>query len=36
MILSDRIKLYHAGYKVVEKIDLSLCASGKTGELIWH
>lgn len=29
MILSDRIKLYHAGYKVVEKIDLSLCASGK-------
>ena len=29
MILKDGIKLYHASYTVVEKIDLSLCASGK-------
>ena len=29
MILTNGIKLYHASYKIVEKIDLSLCASGK-------
>ena len=29
MILKDGIELYHASYKVVEKIDLSLCADGK-------
>ena len=29
MILTDGIELYHASYKVVEKVDLSLCASGK-------
>lgn len=29
MILTNGIKLYHASYKVIEKIDLALCASGK-------
>lgn len=29
MILTDGIELYHASYKIVEKIDLSLCAAGK-------
>ena len=29
MILTDGIELYHASYKVIEKIDLSLCANGK-------
>lgn len=29
MILTDGIELYHASYKVVENVDLSLCASGK-------
>lgn len=29
MVLTDGIELYHASYKVIEKVDLSLCASGK-------
>ena len=29
MILREGIELYHAGYKVIENVDLSLCASGK-------
>ena len=29
MILTNGITLYHASYKPVEKIDLSLCAAGK-------
>jgi len=29
MILKDGIKLYHASYKIVKKIDLTLCSSGK-------
>ena len=29
MILQDNIKLYHASYIAVEKIDLTLCSEGK-------
>lgn len=29
MLLTDKIKLYHASYTIINKIDLSLCASGK-------
>lgn len=29
MILREGIEMYHAGYKVVDKIDLSCCSEGK-------
>lgn len=29
MILREGIELYHASYKVVDKIDLSCCSEGK-------
>lgn len=29
MILQEGIELYHASYTIVEKVDLSVCASGK-------
>ena len=29
MILQDNIKIYHASYIAVEKIDLTLCSEAK-------